>query len=191
MSNLEKLNELADFLEIELPDLRGDKGDTGEQGIQGEKGETGADGNNGRDGKDGKDGRNGANGVDGIDGRDGKDGVDATIDEEKIIKEVVKRIPKPKDGKDGVDGKSTVMGGRTSGGVKFYDLSAQTNGSLKVFSVPKNIAGVIFSSDSPIVLMENNGFTLNASRTQLTLTVATAPSQGSQLLFQYSSLFNT
>jgi hypothetical protein len=34
-------------------------------------------------------------------GKDGKDGKDAIIDYDKIIKEALKKIPKPKDGKDG------------------------------------------------------------------------------------------
>lgn len=188
MPNLEKLKELADFLEIEIPDLKGDKGDAGKDGRDGIDGKDGV-GIKGEKGDKGDRGERGASGADGRDGSDGKDGKDAIIDEEKIIEEVVKRIPKPKDGKDGQDGRSTVVGGRISGSVKFYDLSAQTNGVLQVFSVPKSVSAVVFSSDSPIILMENNGFTLNASRTQLTLT--TIPSQGSQLLFQYQSMFNT
>lgn len=74
---------------------KGDKGDTGEKGEtvrgpQGEKGESGLDG------MDGSDGRDGVNGKDGRDGRDGKDGKDSKseIDYKKIIKEVVKQIPK-------------------------------------------------------------------------------------------------
>ena len=75
--------------------------------------------------------------------------------------------------------------------MKFYDLSSQTTGSLKVFTVPKSINAIVLSSDFlPNVLMEGNGFTLNSTRTQLTLNVSTAPSSGSQLLFQYSSIFN-
>lgn len=84
-----------------------------------------------------------------------------------------------------------VVGGRSNNAMKAYDLSSQTNGVLKVFTVPKNITGVVFSSDFPTPLMEGNGLTLNGTRTQLTLTVANAPSQGSQLLFLYSSIFNT
>ncbi len=52
-------------------------------------------------------------------------------------------------------------GGRTWGGTGFHDLSAQTNGTLKVFSVPKGLSAILFSSDFPSVLMENRGFTLN------------------------------
>lgn len=81
-------------------------------------------------------------------------------------------------------------GGRVAGTLQFYDLSSQTTGSLKVFTVPKSRSAVVMCSDFPSVLMENNGFTMNAKRTQLTLTVTNAPSSGSQLLFQYVSLFN-
>ena len=81
-------------------------------------------------------------------------------------------------------------GARASNSTRFTDLSAQTNGVLKVFSVPKGLSGVLFSSDFPMVLMEGNGFTLNANRTQLTMTTATAPSSGSQLLYQSINIFN-
>lgn len=116
---------------------------------------------NGKDGKDGKDGR---------DGRDGKNG---------------------KDGKDGAKGErgATVVP-RSSNSTRFYDLSSKTDGNTKIFSVPKGLSAVLFSSDFPMVLMEGNGFTLNATRTQLTMTTTTAPSAGSQLLYQYVSQFN-
>lgn len=69
--------------------------------------------------------------------------------------------------------------------VMFYDLSSQTDGSTLSFTVPYGRRAIVLGSDFPSVLMEGNGFTVNASRTTLTLTVANAPSTGSQLLYQY------
>lgn len=80
---------------------------------------------------------------------------------------------------------------RTAGaGTIFEDLSSLTDGSNKVYPVTKNLGGVVISSDFPTVLMENNGFTVNAARNQITLTTVNAPSAGSQLVFIGKSLFN-
>ena len=81
-------------------------------------------------------------------------------------------------------------GGGRKGGMEVHDLSSQTNGSLKIFTVPKSRTGFIISSDFPTVLTINNGFMLNAMTTQLTLTPDNAPSTKSQLIYVYSSLFN-
>lgn len=91
---------------------------------------------------------------------------------------------------DGIKRMGQQVPARSSNSTKFYDLSSQTTGSLKVFAVPEGLAGVLFSSDFPAVLMEGNGFTLNRTRTQLTMTTTNAPSAGSQLLYQYISQFN-
>lgn len=88
-------------------------------------------------------------------------------------------------------GRRSIFGGsRSNNSTKFHDLSSQTNGTLKVFTVPKSVASIVLCSDFPTVLMEGNGFTLNGTRTQITLTVENAPSAGSKLLYQYSSMFN-
>jgi len=81
-------------------------------------------------------------------------------------------------------------GGGRAGGMQLTDLSSSTDGSTKTFSVPKNTLGFVIGSDFPTVLMEGNGFSVNASRTQITLTTLNAPSQGSQLLFVGKSFFN-
>ena len=81
-------------------------------------------------------------------------------------------------------------GARSSHSTRLTDLSAQTNGTLKVFSVPEGLAGLLFSSDFPTVLMENRGFTINKSRTQITLTTDNAPSSGSQLVYQSVDIHN-
>lgn len=82
------------------------------------------------------------------------------------------------------------MAARSSNSPLFHDLSSSTDGVTKIFSVPKNIGGVVMSSDFPTVLMENNGFTVNAARNQITLTTVNAPSAGSQLVFIGKSMFN-
>lgn len=81
-------------------------------------------------------------------------------------------------------------GFRASRSMMTSDLSSQTNGVKITFDVPKSISSFLLSSDFPSPLMQNNGFTLNATRTQLTLTTDNPPSSGSQLLYVYSSVFN-
>jgi hypothetical protein len=91
------LQQLAELLEVELPDLKGDTGERGADGKDGEKGEKGDKGEQGIPGKNGKDGKNGRDGIDGKDGkdgRDGKDGKDAVFNfpiEEKF-EEIEKKI---------------------------------------------------------------------------------------------------
>jgi hypothetical protein len=77
---------------------------------------------------------------------------------------------------------------RSNNSTKFYPLTA--NGSNKVFTVPKSVASIVLMSDFPHILFEGSGFTINSTRTQITLTVENAPALGSQLLYQYSSQFN-
>ena len=78
-------------------------------------------------------------------------------------------------------------GGLMRGATKYYKLTP--DGTTKIFNVPKSVTSIIFMSDFPSVLFENNGFTLNASRTQVTLTVTDAPSTSSQLVYSYSPMF--
>jgi hypothetical protein len=75
------------------------------KGDKGEKGEIGLIGNKGEKGEKGDKGEQGIQGIVGKDGMDGADGKDAIFDEEKIIREVISKIPKPKDGVNGKDGK--------------------------------------------------------------------------------------
>ena len=75
------------------------------------------------------------------------------------------------------------VGFRSNNSPLFHDMSSQTNGVTKIFTVPKNRGGVVFSSDFPTALMEGNGYTINASRTQITLTIDNANTSGSQLVF--------
>lgn len=122
-------------------------------------------------------------------GKATRDGLELLPENEKLMIDAIKGLRKELDElKRVASAKGTA--GRSNNSMKFYDLSSQTNGTLKIFSVPKGLAGVVIGSDFPTVLMEGNGFTLNATRTQLTLTTVNAPSSGSQLLYQYVSIFN-
>lgn len=86
---------------------------------------------------------------------------------------------------------ATGSGGKMRGGgdnVEIYDLSSVTDGSTKVFTVPHFSKAIcVIGSDFPSVLFLNNGFTVNAAQTQVTLTPTNAPSSGSQLGFLYAS----
>lgn len=78
-------------------------------------------------------------------------------------------------------------GGLPRGAMVHYKLSP--DGTTKIFSVPKSASAILFSSDFPNVLFENYGFTINATRTQITVTTDNAPSNSSQLVYSYSPLF--
>lgn len=137
--------------------LKGDKGDPGDAGKPGLKGDKGERGERGLQGLPGK------QGVPGKDGKNGRDG---------------------KDGRPGKDGKIKARGGGDI--VMIADLSAMTDGLTKTFSVPYSRKAImVLGSDFPSVLFENNGFSLNADRTLLTLATVNAPSAGSQLGYQY------
>ena len=78
--------------------------------------------------------------------------------------------------------------GRKKGGggdiVYLEDLSAQTDGVTKVFTVPVHRKALqVIGSDFPTAMFSGNGFT--TSGMTLTLTTTNAPSSGSQLGFLY------
>lgn len=184
LAHFDVMQDIADALDklagADTLRIQGKKGDKGDKGDRGEAGK------NGKDGKDGKDG---------VDGKDGKDGEMGVIDEATIgyLQDEIKRLnDKVEESEKKLSERiSSKQGGfRASNATRFYDLSSQADGVTKVFTVPKGISAIVICSDFPTILMEGNGFTLNATRTQLTLTVENAPSTGSQLLYQYSSMFN-
>ncbi len=183
---------------------KGDKGDTviGPQGPKGDKGEpgesiTGPKGEQGRPGRDGVDGKDST--IPGPMGPAGKDGspdeplqiaskLNTTTESVEIsvikgLQDFLNRITSL------ANKRVKTKGGRIGGGgdvMMVEDLSSQTNDTLKVFTVPYNRKAIkVEMSDAPHHLYENNGFTLNAARTQLTLTVNNAPTAGSQLAFIY------
>lgn len=176
---------------------KGDKGDIGEQGLKGDKGDRGDRGEMGMPGLDGEKGEVGAIGEPGKDGASdtgeqiinkiNEDESEVKIKREKVegLDEEFKKVNKsissiPRGG-----------GGRASHATKFFKLTP--DGTTKTFSVPKSVSSIILMSDFPHVLFEGsaNGFTINASRTSITLTTDNAPSVASQLLYQYSEVFNT
>lgn len=86
---------------------------------------------------------------------------------------------------------STFGGGGGTSGVyshlDLYDLSSQTDGVLKTFSVPGMTKPFfMISSDFPTPLFLNNGFTYSSTANTITLTTDNAPSSGSQLGLFYS-----
>lgn len=123
-----------------------------------------------------------------------RDGLENLPEDEKLpieaIKDLRKELDELKKKIGGIRVGGTVGGSSSKGTVKFLDLSSLTDGVTNTFSVPKSVSAIIIGSDFPSILMENNGFTLNPTRTQVTLTTANPPSQGSQFLYQYVSFFN-
>lgn len=76
---------------------------------------------------------------------------------------------------------TTFMG---SNFIYLKDLSAQTDGVTKTFTVPARQRSIMLvSSDAPFFLFPTNGFTETAAT--ITLSVTTAPSAGSQLALLY------
>lgn len=162
-----------------------------------EKMERGKDGKTPVKGVDYFDGAPGYSPVKGIDFSDGEPGANGSADTgEEIITKVNEDKSRQKIKKEKVEGLAEIedkareayatvnsfglrMGGDS---VYFYDLSTSTDGTTKAFSLSgiqfRTILAV-FMSDAPYVLMSANGFTSTAST--LTLTVANAPSSGSQL----------
>ncbi len=185
----ESLASLRQVLQKQMEDIqvklsKEKKGDKGDKGDVGEPGETPIKGIDYFDGKKGEPGANGS-----------PDTPQEIVEKIESLTGAARLDARAIKGLDEVEARlnsriTAAATPRSNNGVKFYDLSSQTNGSTKIFTVPKGLAGVIIGSDFPTILMENNGFTLNKTRTQLTLTFATAPSAGSQLLYQYSSMFN-
>ena len=80
-------------------------------------------------------------------------------------------------------------GGVGGDSILTQDLSTATNGITKTFTVPVHRkALMVMCSDFPTLLLNGNGFTVNAARTQITLTTDNAPSSGSQLGFLSCSI---
>lgn len=116
-----------------------------------------------------------------------RDSLEALEGEERLDKSAIKGLDEELKRIDKKP-KTAVGNGRSNNSTKFYSLTPDS--STKIFSVPKSVASIVLMSDFPHILFENSGFTINATRTQITLTVDNAPTTGSQLLYQYSSMFN-
>lgn len=205
-----KIEKIALRLATQMAKIQeGANGKDGTNGVDGKDGSDGKDGKDGAAGKDGKvgqqgpPGKDGKNGVDGINGKNGLDGSPDTADTirnklellpegEKLAIEAIEDLRKELDDLKKETSRVAALprgvAPRSSNATKYFPLTP--DGSTKTFAVPKNVACVVLGSDFPNVLMENAGFTINGNRTQIVLTVDNAPIQGSQLLFQYSSMFN-
>lgn len=121
-------------------------------------------------------------------GKEMRDSLELLQGDERLDISAIKGLEKIENEIKRIDNKSTGGGFRASHSTKFYSLTA--DGSTKIFSVPKSATSIVLTSDTPFILFENNGFTINKTRTQITLTTDIAPSNGAQLLYQYSTLFN-
>lgn len=138
---------------------------------------------------------------DGKDGEKGKDGKDATVNQEKIIKEIIDQIRKKKlismgdinggFSKDGINYKFEELmhggGGSSGGSITYsYDLSSQCDGANKVFTVPSNTNFIqLTGSDSPQVYRPTVDYT-GSGTTTLTLDAGVpAPSSGATLILLY------
>lgn len=201
------------FSKLEM--VKGVKGDRGEQGIrgligmrgpkgetgsQGPKGDQGIQGLKGERGEKGEQGLRGFDGKDGLDGKDGKDGKDGSIDtgKEIILKINELDLNDPRQKIDAAHIKNLpslaaseikritrqVKGG---GGdtVRVEDLTSQTDGTTKVFTITRNQRVLMLvCPDFPIIYRPTIDFTV--SGTTLTLTDAVgAPSLGQTLLLLY------
>jgi len=187
--------------------IKGERGDPGAPGKDGK--DSKVPGPRGIPGKDGKDSK-----VPGPKGEPGKDGNDSIVPGPPGIpgnpgrdgspdtgEEIIGKINKDKSGKvikkEHVEGLSDIesmaktaeansrFGMRAAGDTVYLaDLSSQTNGVLKTFTIPVfRRAIMVTCSDFPTVLFLNNGFTVAGGT--LTLTTDSAPSSGSMLGFLY------
>ena len=186
----------------------------GPQGERGEKGDT-IIGPAGRDGKDGMDGLNGHNGKDGVDGKDGQ-----STDETKILSTLEQRLPelgeRVRDGLALLQGDNRLdvkaikgleeeikklrdslsniprgkMGMRKVPIIKRHNLTSQTDGVTKAFTLPPDTVDVlgVFGTQFPINF--NPGVDWTFSGRTLTLgDSVSAPDTGQSLYCLIEVLF--
>ena len=179
-------------LELELDGsdfshIKGDKGDTGQRGEQGQTGLPGpkSDSVQGRQGKTGSHGLRGERGIQGEIGKQGKDGKtgedgknpeDLEIEDIKGLKKKIKSLELRL---------RETRGNRLGGGgdiIKSHNLTSETDGSTKVFTIPenRNVIGV-FSTQFPGIFDPDKDWTISG-RT-LTLTDEVGPPQTGQTLW--------
>jgi hypothetical protein len=127
---LEKIKvEIEGAETVTIKGEKGDKGDTGEQGPQGES----------ITGPQGPQGIQGETGPQGPQGEPGKD-----ADETVIVKEVLKKIPKPKDGKDGVSPEPLKPETVVKATIKHLEkLKGSERPSLKMFREADDLIGSV------------------------------------------------
>ena len=127
-----------------------------------------------RDGRDGVDGRPGI----AINGKDGEPGKDAVVNEEKIISEIMTKIPQMR------------MGKRSGGGstMRVNDLSSQANGVTKTFTTLNKIgtAHLLHYSSFPSIFVPTTDYTVSTNVITLGASIP-APVAGQSLVFIYES----
>lgn len=198
-------------LEALLKDVANARGPKGEKGDKGDKGDSivgpagpigpmgpkpvaGVDYKIPKNGKDGKDGV----GIQGPPGQTGKDGSPDTPEQiadklntltEEVNMTVIKGLKSEILRLEALANRVRATKSKKGGGgdvLMIEDLSSLTDGNTKTFTVPYSRKAIkVEMSDAPFNLYEGNGFTLDAARTTLTLTVINAPTSGSQLGYQY------
>jgi len=90
--------------------------------------------------------------------------------------------------KSGGDNRIFSIGGAARNAVEFSDLSAQLNGVLKTFSVPKRRFIALFGTQAPVIYRPETDYTGSGTGT-LTLTAeVTAPSTGQSLILLHSRI---
>ena len=192
---------------------QGERGEKGEQGEKGDSitGPNGKDGLNGKDGRDGRDGIDGINGVNGIDGAPVdeisiiatiendlpklgeriRDGLELLEDEDKLSIKAIKDLEdklKNLEKKIKMGGQMIYAGGGSGSGgriVKALDLSAELNGSTRVFNTQAFWRPIsVHLSSFPNILRETTDFTWTPTSLTLTSEVSDiAISAGQTLIF--------
>ena len=183
-STLEGIKQNTPNLNKVLESVRGTEGQKGEKGDVGEIGDEGIPGINGIDGKDGENGRDGIDGENGIDGKNGlngKDGKDGSPDtpeqvrdkletlkgEERLDKSAIKGLDEEL--KKAGSGTAFSVFGAARNSVEYTDLSAQLNGVLTTFTVPRRRFIMVLASFAPYVLRPEVDYTGSGTYT-LTIT---------------------
>jgi len=192
---------------------QGERGEKGEQGEKGDS-ITGPNGKDGLNGKDGRDGRDGIDGINGINGKDGqpadetkiietiendlpklgeriRDGLELLEDEDKLSIKAIKDLEdklKNLEKKIKMGGQMIYAGGGSGSGgriVKALDLSAELNGSTRVFNTQAFWRPIsVHLSSFPNILRETTDFTWTPTSLTLTSEVSDiAISAGQTLIF--------
>src|SRR3990167_32225 len=175
---------------------------------------TGPNGKDGLNGKDGRDGRDGIDGINGINGKDGqpadetkiietiendlpklgeriRDGLELLEDEDKLSIKAIKDLEdklKNLEKKIKMGGQMIYAGGGSGSGgriVKALDLSAELNGSTRVFNTQAFWRPIsVHLSSFPNILRETTDFTWTPTSLTLTSQVSDiAISAGQTLIF--------
>ena len=170
---------------------KGDRGELGMSGYAGEKGEMGPKGKDGEKGKDGKDGKIIFRGKEGVPGKQGVPGIDGKSVSKEEIEEVVKEgisvferninlAGMPDFRKLAMGLQQQIDGVRAS--VTTDTLTAQCDGSNKVFTTTKSITSLILAYLNGGLVLEGDGLTITGIKE---ITLDFAPTTGEVLIVKY------